>query len=159
MKPHIKRLLSVISLLLISAVSAFAMRGGGGAVRGGARTSVNGGMNRSANVNRNASVDRSMNVNQNMNVNRNANVNVNRDVDVHGAYYGGGCCYRPGATAAAVAGAAIVTAAAVGSVVSSIPPSCTAVQVNGLTYQQCGNTWYEPQFSGTNTTYVVVNAP
>jgi hypothetical protein len=33
------------------------------------------------------------------------------------------------------------------------------VYVNGITYQQCGSTWYQPQFSGGNTTYVVVNAP
>ena len=31
--------------------------------------------------------------------------------------------------------------------------------VNTVTYQQCGNTWYQPQFSGTSTTYVVVNPP
>jgi len=31
--------------------------------------------------------------------------------------------------------------------------------VNGFAYQQCGSTWYQPQFAGTTTTYVVVNAP
>jgi hypothetical protein len=31
--------------------------------------------------------------------------------------------------------------------------------VNGITYQQCGSTWYQPQFAGTSTTYVVVNPP
>jgi hypothetical protein len=31
--------------------------------------------------------------------------------------------------------------------------------VNGLTYQQCGSTWYQPQFAGTSTTYVVVAPP
>jgi len=31
--------------------------------------------------------------------------------------------------------------------------------VNGVAYQQCGSTWYEPQYSGTNVQYVVVNAP
>jgi aquaporin Z len=29
----------------------------------------------------------------------------------------------------------------------------------GVTYQQCGSVWYQPQFVGTGTTYVVVNAP
>jgi hypothetical protein len=121
-------------------------------VRGGANTSVN----RNVNVNRNA------NVNRNTNVNVNRNVNIDRDVDVHvhGGYYGGyGCCYHPVATAAAVTAAAVVTAAVVGSVVHSIPPSCASVIVNGFAYQQCGSTWYQPQFSGTTTTYVVVNAP
>jgi hypothetical protein len=104
------------------------------------------------------------NVNRNVNVNRNANVNVNRNVNVNnsyyrGGYYGGGCCYHPVATAAAVTAAAVVTAAVVGSIVNSVPPSCTSVIVNGLAYQQCGSTWYQPQFSGTATTYIVVNPP
>jgi hypothetical protein len=104
------------------------------------------------------------NVNRNINVNRNANVNVNRNVNVNnnyyrGGYYGGGCCYHPVATAAAVTAAAVVTAAVVGSIVNSVPPSCTSVIVNGFAYRQCGSTWYQPQFSGTATTYVVVNPP
>jgi len=61
---------------------------------------------------------------------------------------------------AVVATAAVATTAAViGSMVNSIPPSCTVVYVNGLTYQQCGSTWYQPQFVGTTTTYVVVSPP
>jgi len=105
------------------------------------------------------------NVNRNVNVNRNANVNVNRNVNVNvnngyrGGYYGGGCCYHPVAAAAAVTATAVVTTAVVGSIVQSVPPSCTSVIVNGLAYQQCGSTWYQPQFSGTTTNYVVVNPP
>jgi hypothetical protein len=108
------------------------------------------------------------NVNQNVNVNRNVNVNVNRNVNVNtnvhggyygGGYYGGGCCYHPVATAAAVTATAVVTAAVVGSIVHSVPPSCSAVIVNGLSYQHCGSTWYQPQFSGSTTTYIVVNPP
>jgi hypothetical protein len=63
------------------------------------------------------------------------------------------------ARAVGVAAAATVTAAVVGSIVYSLPPSCSAVVVNGLTYQQCGGTWYQPQYAGTQVTYVVVNAP
>jgi tartrate dehydratase alpha subunit/fumarate hydratase class I-like protein len=123
-------------------------------VRGQSRGSVT--RNANANVNRNANV--------NQNVNRNVNVNVNRNVDVnvHGGYYGGGCCYHdyhPVATAAAVTAAAVVTAAVVGSIVHSVPASCTSVIVNGFAYQQCGSTWYQPQMSGSSTTYVVVNPP
>jgi hypothetical protein len=117
-----------------------------------------------SNVTRNNNVNRNANVNQNTNVNRNVNVNVNRNVDVnvHGGYYGGGCCYHdyhPVATAAAVTATAVVTAAVVGSLVHSVPPSCTAVVVNGFAYQQCGSTWYQPQMSGSTTNYVVVNPP
>jgi hypothetical protein len=99
-----------------------------------------------------------VNRNINANVNRNVNVNVHHDVYVHGNYYGGGCCYHPN-TAAVVATTAIVTAAVVGSRVYALPPACSVVMVNGLTYQHCGSTWYQPQFVGTSTTYVVVAAP
>jgi hypothetical protein len=106
------------------------------------------------------------NVNVNRNVNRNVNVNTHRSVDVdvhhHGGYYGG-CCYHssyhPVATAAAVTATAMVTAAVIGSVVHTLPPSCSTVIVNGFGYQQCGSTWYQPQLAGSSTTYVVVNPP
>ena len=51
-----------------------------------------------------------------------------------GGYYGGGyyggCCYHPVATAAAVTATAMVTAAVVGSIVHTLPPSCTSIVVN-----------------------------
>jgi hypothetical protein len=144
----------LVAMPFTTAVDASAQRGGGG-TRGSARTSVN--RNSNNNVNRNT------NVNSNTNVNRNANVNVNRDVDVNvhgGGYYGGGgCCYHPVAAAAAVGTAAALTAAAIGSMVQTLPPSCAAVAVNGVTYQQCGSTWYQPQFVSGATSYVVVAAP
>jgi hypothetical protein len=150
--------LTLSFLLAFPAVVAAANRGG--YARASARTNVNHtNVNRNANVNQNANINR----NTNVNVNRNANVNVNRnvDVDVHGGYgyYGGGCCYHPVATAAAVTAATVATAAVVGSMVNTLPPSCTVTVVGGVTYQQCGNAWYQPQFSGGNTTYVVVNSP
>ena len=121
-------------------------------VRGGTRTNVN----RGANVNRNA------NINNRTNVNRNTNVNVNRNVNVHGGYHGGGYYHGHddgigvgGAIAIGVAGMAIgsmITAAA-------LPPSCSTVSVNGMTYQQCGSTWYQPQYSGSQVNYIVVNPP
>ena len=54
-------------------------------------------------------------------------------------------------TAPAVA----VTAAVVGSMVQSVPPNCVPVNYGGMIYQQCGNTWYQPQGSQ----YIVVNPP
>jgi hypothetical protein len=138
--------LAVASALVV-ALGADAALARSNVSRGGPRTSVN------------------RNYNRNTNVNVNRNVNVHRDVDVHvhGGYYGGGyyggCCYHPVATAAAVTATAMVTAAVIGSIVHTLPPSCTSVVVNGIGYQQCGSTWYQPQFAGTTTTYVVVNAP
>jgi len=118
--------------------------------------------NRNVDVNRNVNANRNVNsnVNANRNVNVNRDVNFDRDVDVDRGYgWGAGCCYHPVARATAVTAAAVTTAAVVGSVVNTIPPSCSAVSINGLTYQQCGSTWYQPEFSGSAVTYVVVNPP
>ena len=67
--------------------------------------------------------------------------------------------YHPVARAAVVTGAAVATAVAVGTVVHSIPPSCTKVIVGNVAYQQCGSTWYQPRYAGSQVTYVVVTAP
>lgn len=121
----------VLGALLVSML-ADAQRGGGGRGGGGGATRTS--------------------VNTNVQANRNVNVNVNRNVnvDVDRRDY-----YHPVATAAAVA----TTAAVIGSMVYSIPPSCSSMVVNGVTYQQCGSSWYQPQYVGSQLTYVVVNPP
>jgi hypothetical protein len=122
--------------------------------RGTTRTSVNHNANRNANVNRN--------VNANANVNRNVNANVNRNVNVHvDNDYRGGCCYNNVGHAVATTAAVVATAAVVGSIVSaaSMPPSCQTTVINGIAYQSCGGTWYQPQYSGSQVTYIVVNPP
>lgn len=88
-------------------------------------------------------------------------ININRDVNWDNDY--DGCCYRaPGYGAAAAAAgywAGAATAAAVGSTVYTVPSSCVSTVVNGITYMQCGSTWYKPTFEGTTTGYVVVSPP
>lgn len=145
------RFAALAVLALVVAAPAMAGRNNTN-VRSSARTNVN----QNTNVNRNSNV----NVNQNRNVNANVNRNVNVDVNTRGGYgYGGsGCCYHPGAVAAgAAAGAAV--GVAIGSSVNTLPPACSAVVVNGFTYQQCGSTWYQPQISGSSSAYVVVSPP
>lgn len=96
----------------------------------------------------------------NRNVNRrevNVNRNVDIDVDVDRRRYHP--VARAAATTAAVTTAAVVTSAVVGSMVRTLPPACSAVVVNGLTYQNCGGAWYQPQYAGSSVTYVVVNPP
>ena len=158
----------VVAVLGLPAQPAFA----GGKVRSQGRSSVSQGKgaspsrgpssSRGTNVNQNKNV----NVNQNKNVNRNTNVNVDRDVDVdidvdhhHGGHYGGGCCYYDDPDPLAMMAAAVVTAVVVGTIVNTLPSGCQTVIHNGFAYQQCGNTWYQPQFMGTSTTYIVVNPP
>jgi hypothetical protein len=100
-------------------------------------------------VNRGANVNRSANVNRDVNVDR--DVNIDRDIDVdidHGHYH-------PVARAVGVTAAAV----AIGSIVYSLPPSCTTTVTADITYQQCGNTWYQPQYAGTQVSYVVVDPP
>ena len=151
--------------------------GGGNRLSGGyggaARTSVNrdfgntsvdhANLNRAnvntANINRanvnTANINRA-NVN-NANINHvNVNRNWNTDVDVDNGWGWGG---HPVATGAAFAAGAAVTSAALGSVVYSLPAACSVVAVNGISYQHCGSTWYEPQFAGTSVSYVVVESP
>jgi hypothetical protein len=82
----------------------------------------------------------------------NRNVNVNADNG-----WGGGCCgyNHPVAGAMAVGAVAGLTAAAVGSMAYSLPPGCSPY--GG--YYNCGGTYYQPQYSGSDVTYVVVNNP
>jgi hypothetical protein len=83
-------------------------------------------------------------------------VNINNDVTIHRDYYDGwDDHWHPVAAAAAVTATAVI----VGSMVRTLPPSCSTVVVNGVSYSQCGSTWYLPQYSGTNVQYVVVNPP
>lgn len=66
---------------------------------------------------------------------------------------------RPVARAAVATTAVVATAVAVGTVVNSVPPSCSSVMVGNVAYQQCGSSWYKPRYSGSQVTYVVVNPP
>jgi hypothetical protein len=132
--------------------------------RNKARTSVN--SNKNVNRNTNVNSNKNVNVNSNRNVNRNTNVDIDRrrdvDIDIDVDHRHSGCCYHDNngwGVAAAVATTAVVTAAVIGSTVNTLPPACTVVMVNGMTYQQCGSVWYQPQFVGTTTSYVVINAP
>ena len=67
--------------------------------------------------------------------------------------------YHPVARAAVTTAAVVGTAVVVGSVVRTLPPSCRTVVSGGIAYQQCGGAWYQPQYSGSQVTYVVVNPP
>lgn len=143
---------------------ALAWGGGGGFTR----TNVNSG----GNFNRNASVNSTRSYNGNTNINRNVNVNnnvnVNRNVNVnnnyHGGYYGGyhGGYYGGGVSTGAAIGIG-VAGLAVGAMIASsqMPPpsSCMMVPMNGMTYTQCGNTWFRPVYTGSTVSYTVVNRP
>jgi hypothetical protein len=111
-------------------------------------------------------VDRGINRDVNRDINRDVNRDINRNWDANRNWDGdwdfdgwGGCCYGGWGVAAAATAAAWTTAAVIGSTVWSIPDSCTAVIIDGVTYQQCGSDWYQPYFAGSDMAYVVVEAP
>ena len=41
----------------------------------------------------------------------------------------------------------------------SLPSGCASAYYGGNPYYNCGGTYYQPQYSGGNTTYVVVQSP
>jgi hypothetical protein len=83
--------------------------------------------------------------------------NYNHDVYHH---YNNNYRYDYGWGGAVAAGVAVgVTAAAIGSVAYTLPAGCSSVVVNGVVYQQCGNTWYQPQYYGNSMSYTVVARP
>jgi len=55
--------------------------------------------------------------------------------------------------------AGVATGAAVGAVIYSLPPACTTLVVNGITYRRCSSTWYRPVYSGNQVVYEVVAPP
>jgi hypothetical protein len=120
----------IAAATLALAVTGVAPEAFGQRVRGTTRTAVN----------------RNVAVQQNVHVHRDVHVDVDHD-------------YHPVARAAGTAAAVAVTAAAIGSVVYALPPACTTVMVANVAYQQCGSTWYRPQYAGTQVSYVVVNPP
>jgi hypothetical protein len=169
---HLTRMLVIMLALLTWTELADAQRrggggrggggfrgGGGGFSRASARPSVNHRPNISQrpatrDINRGNFNQRDRNFNQrDINIDRDVNVDVDRN------WNRDGCCYHHPIARAAVATAAVATAAAIGTTVYTLPASCSSVYVNGVTYEQCGNEWYQPQFVGTSAAYIVVAAP
>ena len=128
---------------------------GGGGGGGGGNFANKGNANNRANGNNRANFNNQSNVNNRVNVNQNRNVNVN--VNGGGGYYGPS--YNRGPSVAGAVAATILTAAVIGSVVNTLPPSCSTVYANGLAYQNCGGTYYQPQYQGSSVNYVVVTRP
>lgn len=145
-------------------------RGGGShAMKGNTRTSVKQKSNRTSTRVNSKKVSNNKVGNTNKvnidNSNKNINIDNSKDIDIDvdrrggGGYYYGHNNYNPVATAVGVTAAVMVTAAVIGSIVNTLPPSCSTVMVNGISYSQCGNDWYEPRYNGSSVSYVVVTNP
>ena len=131
-----------LSISLLNTVEARGGRGGGarGARGGGSRA-------RAGNVNRGGGANR----------NRNTNRNVNRNVNVN-HYYGGGGRYGYWGGRAIVAWS---SALIIGSMVAaaSMPTTCTTFVHGGVSYRQCGSSYYQPFYEGDTVVYKVVSSP
>lgn len=153
--------------------------------RAGAKTSVNAAAARPATRPSPPAVQRPAPPTQGGGVHINQNNNNNINVNVQGNHHGGpgyppppppyhgdshhdhdddwddwdDWDHHPFAVASAVTAGVAVTNAIIGSIVREVPAQCVPVSVNGVTYQQCGSTWYQPQYMGTAVQYVVVPPP
>ena len=58
-------------------------------------------------------------------------------------------------TAAGVAAAAAPTT----TYVTTLPCQTIAIVANGISYYQCGDTWYQRSYAGSQITYMVTTAP
>lgn len=107
--------------------------------------------------NRNRNVNRNSNRNVNRNVNRNSNRNVNVNVNHYGGgHRRGGYGYYGGRPIAAFA-----TVVAIGTIVAAttMPTSCVTIISNGVSYRQCGSSYYMPVYSGSTVAYQSVASP
>jgi len=140
--------------------SASANRGASSANRGNA--GANRGNVNTANANRaNVNSGNRTNVNTgNRNVNtgniNTGDVNIDRDIDIDDNDWDYGDRYDNPLAAGAVIGAmAVTTAAVIGSSYAALPPNCTVVNMNGVSYHQCGSVYYQQSWSGNDVVYVV----
>jgi hypothetical protein len=154
---------SAVFAVLIAAIAGnieAQRRAGGGSIQ----RSGGGQINRSAastSIRSDPSVNRSASVNRDVNVNRNVdrNVDVDRDLDVHRGVDADIDYDRWGHPVARGVTAGVTAGLAYGATVAMLPSNCSTVVVNGIGYSQCGSTWYQPYYSGTNVEYVVVMPP
>jgi len=78
----------------------------------------------------------------------------------HGtAYPPPAASYPPPAAYAPPPSPGVVVVPPVSSYERSLPANCRSLNVNGVTYFQCGSVYYKPTFIGTTLMYEVVKNP
>ena len=56
-------------------------------------------------------------------------------------------------------GVGVATGVAIGSLAYSLPGNCVVNAYGGIQYRNCNNTWYRPQYQGSNVAYMRVGRP
>ncbi|QLG87451.1 hypothetical protein HQ393_03830 [Chitinibacter bivalviorum] len=126
-------------------------------------------VNQGAKLNQRDRANHKRNMNAN-NGHRNININNSHDIDIN-VDRGGGWGHHHDrwdddddwnvGRAVATTVAVTTTAAIIGSIIraNQLPTNCVQIVNRGTSFLQCGNTWYQPQYSGPDITYIVVNPP
>ena len=149
-----------LGLSALAIGDAVAGPGGGGRMAQGSVASAN----RGGAANRNVNAGNRNNINNgNVNSGNRNNINIGNDVDIdidggygHG-YHWDDHYHHPVAAGIVIGTVAATTAAAVGSYYYTLPPSCTVVYRNGVSYHYCGSVYYSRTWYGNEVVYVVVN--
>lgn len=149
--------LLIAGFFLVSSFWIFPHKADARRAHGATRSHVHRGGNKNINKNVNRGGNRNANRGGNKNININKNVNVNVNNRNNNNYHHHNHHNNVGVAVAA----GIATGIVVGSIVaaSTLPPSCVTTVINGISYRQCGSSWYQPRYSGTQVNYIVVNPP
>jgi hypothetical protein len=62
--------------------------------------------------------------------------------------------YGAAVATTAVVGTTAVVAATSAARLTALPPGCVSTVYGGVSYQQCGSTYYQPVYDGPNLVYV-----
>ena len=166
-KLNMRRIVALTAGLTLAALPALAAArpnsgGGGGGNNYATRSKAPGSVNHGGGGNHGGNNKRG-----NVNIDNSHNTNVNVSGNYRGGYNNGG--YYNGyhdhdvwdavGTAAAVTATVALTSAVIGSATTTRPPDCVQTNYGGATYLQCGSSWYQPSYVGSNVQYVVVGRP
>jgi len=136
-------ILSVVAFVAIATnIGAQRRGGGGGRVNLAAAQSS---FRSTQSVNRSVAANRD--IDQMISADR--DIVVERDVDVNANYDRWGHPIARGVNGGV----------AIGTAVATLPSGCSLEVINGIGYDHCGSTWYEPFYSGMTVQYLVVSPP
>ena len=76
-----------------------------------------------------------------------------------GAVVGAGVAEASSADAYANGYAAASSSYSIGAIYPTIPSGCATPNVRGVTYELCGNNWYQPAYGANGVYYRAVPAP